>query len=128
MMDREKQKNGQLYNPTDGNICEMRKNGTSLVYQFNSCEDLEEQQKILHKLFARVGENVRVIRPFRVDFGVHTHIGDNTVINLNCTFLDAADIFIRNRVLIGPDVKIYTTFHPLSCTERFVMSEKGNYF
>ena len=42
--------------------------------------------------------------------------------NLNCTFLDAAEIRIGNRVLIGPDVKIYTTFHLDNCLERFQKS------
>ena len=50
------------------------------------------------------------------------------MINLNCTFLDAADIVIGSRVLIGPDVKIYTTFHPTRSADRFREGEKGNYF
>lgn len=44
------------------------------------------------------------------------------------TFMDAADIFIGSRVLIGPDVKIYTTFHPAHTADRFTVSEEGNYF
>lgn len=107
MTDKEKQSCGQLYNPTAGDICTMRKRGTDLARQFNSCEDPDEQKKILQTLFSETGENVGVNPPFYIDFGCHTHIGNDTVINLNCTFLDAADIFIGSRVLIGPDVKIY---------------------
>ena len=128
MTDREKQSHGQLYNPTASDICTMRKYGTDLVLQFNSCENQGEQQTILQMLFSEVGENVRVNRPFYIDFGCHTHIGSDTVINLNCTFLDAADIFIGSRVLIGPDVKIYTTFHPTHTANRFTSSDEGNYF
>ena len=128
MTDKEKQSCGQLYNPTAGDICTMRKRGTNVVQQFNSCEDCDEQQKLLKMLFSEMGENVRVNRPFYIDFGCHTHIGNDTVINFNCTFLDAADIFIGSRVLIGPDVKIYTTFHPTHTAERFVLSSEGNYF
>ncbi|MGN0356188.1 MAG: hypothetical protein ACI4EI_14095 [Muricoprocola sp.] len=38
------------------------------------------------------------------------------------------DIFIGSRVLIGPDVKIYTTFHPTHTAKRFTVSEEENYF
>lgn len=126
--DKEKQSSGQAYNPTADDIAVMRKRGTGLARLYNSCEGPEEQQEILHKLFAEVGKNVRVNCPFHIDFGCHTYIGDDTVINLNCTFLDAADICIGSRVLIGPDVKIYTTYHPTDSAERFAPSADGNYF
>lgn len=47
MTDREKQSHGQLYNPTASDICTMRKYGTDLVRQFNSCKNQGEQQAIL---------------------------------------------------------------------------------
>ena len=81
MTDKEKQSCGQLYNPTAGDICTMRKRGTDLARQFNSCEDPDEQKKILQTLFSETGENVRVNPPFYIDFGCHTHIGNDTVIN-----------------------------------------------
>ena len=128
MTEKEKQRAGQLYNPTAEDICRMRERGRSLVKKFNTCETYEEGVEVLKELFAGMGENVRVNSPFFIDFGCHTYIGEDTVVNLNCTFLDAAEIRIGNRVLIGPDVKIYTTFHPDSCSERFQTSQQGNYF
>lgn len=128
MTETEKQSAGQLYDPTDSDICKARNNGTALAEKYNLCEDPLERSAILKKLFAEIGENVRVNRPFHIDFGCHTHIGNDTVINLNCTFLDAAEIKIGSRVLIGPDVKIYTTFHPNRSADRFRESEQGNYF
>lgn len=76
MTDKEKQRSGQLYNPTASDICTMRKHGTDLLRQFNFCEDSDEQKKILQMLFSEIGENVRVNRPFYIDFGCHTHIGN----------------------------------------------------
>ncbi len=128
MTDKEKQRNGELYNPTASDICKMREQGTKLVNEFNSCKDSKKQMEILKQLFGSIGTNVRVNRPFVTDFGCHTFIGNDTVININCTFLDAADIKIGNRVLIGPDVKLYTTFHPLHTDERFRTSKEGNYY
>ncbi|MEE8827103.1 MAG: sugar O-acetyltransferase [Eubacteriales bacterium] len=128
MTEAEKQACGQLYNPTAADICAMRERGTGLVRRFNSCEDAAERDEILRQLFADMGENVRVNSPFFIDFGCHTHIGRDSVINLNCTFLDAADIWIGERVLIGPDMKIYTTFHPSYASDRFAEAESGHYF
>lgn len=54
MTDKEKQSCGQLYNPTAGDICTMRKRGTDLARQFNSCEDPDEQKKILQTLFLKL--------------------------------------------------------------------------
>ncbi len=128
MTEIEKQHSGICYDPTDTEICKMRKNGSILIKKLNACENIQEKDSILKELFAEIGENVRVNTPFYTDFGCHTYIGNDIVININCTFLDASEIKIGNRVLIGPDTKIYTTFHPKSSAERFVLSEKGNYF
>lgn len=128
MTDKEKQSNGELYNPTAMDICEMRMHGTKLVNEFNSCSDGKKQIEILRNLFGNMGSNVRVNRPFTTDFGCHTFIGDDVVININCTFLDAAEIKIGNRVLIGSDVKMYTTFHPNHTNDRFVSSKGENYY
>ena len=128
MTDKEKQSCGQLYNPTAGDICTMRKRGTDLACQFNSCEDPDEQKKILQTLFSETGENVRVNPPFDIDFGCHTHIGNDTVINLNCTFLDDNLIIIGDNALIAPNVQIYTAFHPTNAGERFgEMKEDGSF-
>lgn len=72
MTEIEKQCAGQLYDPTDSDICEMRKRGGALVKKFNSFENYTDGMEILKKLFAKVGENVRVNRPFHIDFGCHT--------------------------------------------------------
>lgn len=128
MTEIEKQRSGICYDPTDAEICKMRKKGSILINKLNSCKNTKKQFLILKKLFAEIGNNVRINTPFRVDFGCHTYIGNDTVININCTFLDASDIKIGNRVLIGPDTKIYTAFHPNSPAKRFISSEKGNYF
>ena len=52
-------------------------------------------------------------------------IGDNALINQNCTFLDLGTITIGSRVLIAPDVKIYTATHPLDASKRCYETADG---
>ncbi len=126
MTELEKKNAGEVYDPTDPEICRLRTRGTGLARRLNDSGSQEERQALIKELFASVGENVRVNSPFHIDFGCSTTIGSNVVINLNCTFLDAAAITIGDRVLIGPDTKIYTTLHPMDPAGRFVPA--GGYF
>lgn len=128
MTELEKQSNGLVYNPTSVDISAKRNRASLLVNEFNQTSDISKQNEIIKKLLGSIGTNVKIIRPFHIDFGSNTYIGNDCVINLNCTFLDANTIKIGDRVLIGPDVKMYTTYHSTLSSERFVKSESGNYF
>lgn len=112
MTEKEEQQSGQLYDPTAPDIRRMREHGSALARRYNSCDDHENGAEILKMLFAEIGENVRVNRPFLTDFGCHTHIGDDTVINLSCTFLDAADIHIKypRKKRSSGDILYYSEF------------------
>lgn len=70
-------------------------------------------------MIKHLGENSRVNQPFYVDYGSNISLGDNGLINLNCTLLDTGEITIGNNTLIGPDVKIYTATHPKNGIDRF---------
>lgn len=130
MNELEKQRAGEWYDPTDEEMVKRRKRADQLLRQINGGE-AEEKADAIAKLFAKTGKNLRLNTPFHTDFGCNTYIGDDCIINMNCTFLDGAEIHIGDRVLIAPDVKIYSVNHPLSSEERFVQREttgKGNYF
>lgn len=77
-----------------------------------------EKNEIVRKLLGRAGKNLRLFLPFRVDCGCNIYTGDDVLINQNCTFLDLGGITIGDRVLIAPDVKIYSVTHPLCAKER----------
>ncbi|KAI5479299.1 maltose O-acetyltransferase [Pseudohyphozyma bogoriensis] len=51
--------------------------------------------------------------PFRVDYGSHVEIGDNTFINFGMVVLDTCHVKIGSRVLFGPNVHLYAASHPL---------------
>ena len=56
--------------------------------------------------------------------GNNIYIGNNTEINMNCTFLDDNKITIGKNGLIAPNVQIYTAFHPKNVIERMGQKKK----
>lgn len=75
-------------------------------------------------LLGGVGENVDVGVPFYCDHGKSIFIGNDVVIGLNCTFVDNQEIHIGNRVMIAPNVQIYTASHPIHLQERLINNWK----
>ena len=77
-----------------------------------------EKDELIRQLLGRAGKNLRLFLPFRVDCGCNIDVGNDVLINQNCTFLDLGGITLGDRVLIAPDVKIYSVTHPLCAKER----------
>ena len=84
-----------------------------LIRLLNACDydDAESKTLILRELFGSMGEHVHVDIDFHCEYGRNIHLGDNVIINMNCTFVDNNRIDVGNRVLIASDVKIYTATH-----------------
>ncbi|KAL2125990.1 hypothetical protein VTI74DRAFT_2007 [Chaetomium olivicolor] len=56
----------------------------------------------------RVGENATVEAPFNCDYGYNIHIGSHVSIGRNCLINDVCEVRIGDRVIISPNVCIYT--------------------
>ena len=67
-----------------------------------------------------MGENVAIDTPFHCDYGKNIFLGNDVIINMNCTFVDNKPIRIGNRVLIASNVQLYTSSHPVLPQERLV--------
>ena len=80
--------------------------------------NLNKQRKMLKKYLGTLGENARILAPFCCDNGKNLHIGDNSFVNYNATFLDNTTINIGKNVYIAPNVAIYTIYHPIGYTMR----------
>lgn len=66
-----------------------------------------------------VPEGFRLIPPFFADGGRNIRVGRRVFINQNCTIYDLAPVTIGSDVLIGPNVSLITTGHPVAPSERF---------
>jgi len=83
-------------------------------------DDLEQVRALFGELTGRpVDDSFRLIPPFYTDHGINISVGRNVFINQNCTFYDIAPISIGDDVMIGPNVSLITSGHPVSPTERY---------
>lgn len=113
---------GEIFNTSDEEIQCIIHNARRLTKKYNSIAstNTEERQKTLTQLFGKIGNNVNIDTPFYCDYGRHISIGNNAIININCTFVDCNKIEIGNNILIASNVQIYTATHPTAVNERLV--------
>ncbi|OWZ15583.1 Maltose O-acetyltransferase [Phytophthora megakarya] len=117
-MDTEKAKmlRGDLYIPTDPTLSAERHSTRELLRQFNNMAQAKtpEAQALMNKLLGSKGDKCLIEMPFRCDYGYNIRMGDKCYINFNCAMLDVCKITIGNRVMLGPNVQLYTASHPLN--------------
>ena len=89
-------------------------------------DDFEAKDAVLKELFGAIGNNVAIDENFFCDFGKNIFIGNDVIINSGCTFIDNEKILIGNKVLIAPNVQIYTAYHPLLPEERLKDKKTGS--
>ena len=99
-------------------------------YAQTDYSDAEAKRSILTELLGKIGDRVEIDAPFRCDYGKNIFICSDVIINMNCTFVDNSPITIGDRVLIAPNVQIYTAGHPILPQERLAADwlEKGTPF
>lgn len=59
-----------------------------------------------------------LIPPFHTESGVHIRVGRDVFVNQNCTFYDLGGIDIGDAVMIGPNVSLITSGHPVEPSRR----------
>lgn len=87
--------------------------------------DVAEQQKILHKVLGRIGQNVTMLAPLYCDYGYNVSVGDDVFMNHNTLLMDCAPITFGSKVFIGPNCSFYTAEHPLHAGPRNAGYEKA---
>jgi len=82
-------------------------------------DDTDEIQALFSELIGKkVDSNFSLIPPFYTAGGAEIRVGHNVFINQNCTFYDLGGLDIGDDVMIGPNVSIITTGHPLDPAQR----------
>jgi acetyltransferase-like isoleucine patch superfamily enzyme len=66
----------------------------------------------------KVDDGFVLIPPFYTAGGVDITVGRNVFVNQNCTFYDLGGLDIADDVMIGPNVSILTTGHPIEPSQR----------
>ncbi len=110
----EKMLSSEWHFSTGADMEALRDTCRARVREFNANPIPENAEKILNQKL----DNVVIVEPINFDYGIHTKIGKNTFINMNCTILDCAHVTIGDNCFLAPDVKIYTPTHPVDVEKR----------
>lgn len=126
MRERERMLRGDPYNARDSELIATAHHSRKLIAEYSSTPstDAARRRQILADLLGEVGENVWIEPPFFCDYGKNVYIAADTFVNVNCVFLDSAEIRIGRSGMIGPGVQLLTAFHPLLAAERVIPEGK----
>lgn len=125
MTEKEKMLAGLPYDCADKELISRWHKAKQLCKDYYNTNSLDRDQLnlILDQLLGSRGQNVWITAPFMVDYGENIHIGNHCEINMNCVFLDCNTITIGDNCGFGPNVQIYTVYHPVKATDRVHTSE-----
>ena len=121
MTEREKMTRGELYNPADPELVNLRQKAHRLCLQFNQLFETDEAARcaILKELLGNFDEDEHYFQgPIYFDYGIIISIGKNFYANFNTTILDVCPVKIGDNVMIGTGVSLLTPVHPLKFKER----------
>ena len=81
--------------------------------------DADEVRALFSDLIGKkVDDSFLLIPPFYTTGGADISVGRNVFINQNCTFYDLGGLDIADDVMIGPNVSIITSSHPIEPSRR----------
>jgi acetyltransferase-like isoleucine patch superfamily enzyme len=72
-----------------------------------------------------IDPTVRVLPPFHTDSGRNLRFGRNVFVNHGCTAMDLGGIDIGDDVMLGPNVQLISSGHPLDPATRRSRITKG---
>ncbi len=84
-----------------------------------SFDDAVKVREVFCELTGRkVDDTFILIPPFYSAYGLDIRVGRRVFINQCCTLYDMGGVYIADDVMIGPNVNIITTSHPLKPSQR----------
>lgn len=116
MTEKDKIHSGDIYLPTGDEIMLEQLAYLDKMDEYNRTPRLlrEKRERMLHEMFAQVGENCYIESPFYANWGGHhVHLGKHVYANYNLTLVDDTHIYIGDYTMLGPNVVIATAGHPI---------------
>ncbi|MEG3973394.1 MULTISPECIES: sugar O-acetyltransferase [unclassified Microcoleus] len=112
--EKEKMLAGELYLGADEQLIAERHRARRLARTYNSTREDEPDKRleILAEWFGAIGPKVEIEPPFYCDYGSNIYAGNGLYMNFGCVILDCNRVNIGENLLCGPNVQIYTAFHP----------------
>lgn len=93
----------------------QRQNAKEQMHDYNAARpsDRETKDRILRELLAEAGTDIWMESPVHMAYGCNTHIGNYFYSNFNLSLVDDTDIYIGDYVMLGPNVTLSATGHPV---------------
>ncbi|WP_411994833.1 sugar O-acetyltransferase [Agarivorans sp. DSG3-1] len=106
---------GLSFNRWDKDLADRRLATRLITHRFNQTapDEAELRETLVRELFVEVGKNIEVCPPLTVDYGDTVFIGDDVFINTNFTLVNSGKITIGDRVMIAPNVSLFSINHAL---------------
>ena len=94
---------------------EERDHCKEVMFEYNNTHPREDarRQALMKSILGSSGERFFFEPPVPMSYGTHVHIGENFYSNFNLVLVDDGEIFIGDKVMIGPNVTLCTTGHPV---------------
>lgn len=126
-MQKEKMLSGQLYDPTDKELTEMRVRARKLARRFNNTDEdnIDELQAILAELVPNRGKDTFFQAPVYFDYGCFISFGKRCSANFNFTVLDCCPITVGDNVMFGPNCTLAAPMHPFCPQERNIREREN---
>jgi acetyltransferase-like isoleucine patch superfamily enzyme len=81
--------------------------------------DADQVRALFSELIGKkVDDSFLLIPPFYTTGGADIRVGRNVFVNQNCTFYDLGGLDIEDDVMIGPNVSLITSGHPVEPAQR----------
>ena len=122
MTEEEKIFAGRLFDPRSQELRDIKHKAHILCQKFNALDEYDKDRlPIIKEFIGRIGKKYHFQGPIQFNYGCHTFIGENFFANFNTTILDDGRIYIGENVMLGPNVSLMATTHPLLPEERIAM-------
>ncbi len=92
-----------------------RKHCKEVMFDYNNTRPSEDGKRLelLKGVLADCGDHVFIETPVHMSYGSHVHLEDHFYANFNLVLVDDTDIYIGDKTMIGPNVTVCTTGHPV---------------
>lgn len=122
MSEEEKIFAGKLFDARLKELKDIKHIAHETCRRFNTMDEYDPARlPLIREFIGSIGENYYFQGPVQFNYGSHTFIGDNFFANFNLLVMDDGKIFIGNNVMMGPNVSLLSTNHPLLADERIRM-------
>ena len=110
---------GKLFDARRKELKDIKHRAHEVCRKFNAMDERdEERMPLMRSIIGGAGKIFYIQGPVQFNYGCHTFVGENFFANFNWTVMDDGKINIGDNVMIGPNVSLLATNHPLIADER----------